>query len=88
MFGKGLENYLRKTLKDLEMSLIFTIYRRIITVFKNLNQYKIVMPLFGAPQFYTNFLKLISLVIHSSISRVELKLENQYFSKFSVVYEP
>ena len=37
-----------KTLKDLEKFLNFTIYRRIQTVFWDLNQYKIVVPLFGA----------------------------------------
>ena len=33
-----------------------------------------------APQFYTNYFKLISLVMESSISEVEFKIVNQYFS--------
>ena len=33
-----------------------------------------------APQFDTNFLKLISLVMDSSISEVEFKRVNQHFS--------
>ena len=37
-----------KTLKGLEKSLNFTIYRRNHTVFGDLNQYKIVVLLFGA----------------------------------------
>ena len=37
-----------KTLKSLEKSLYFTIYRRIQQCFGDLNQYKIVVPLFGA----------------------------------------
>ena len=37
-----------KTLKGLGKSLNFTIYRRIQYCFGDLNQYKIVMPLFGA----------------------------------------
>ena len=49
------------------------------TVFGGLNHNKIVVPLFGAAnaapnkdtQFYTYFLKLISLVMHCSISEVE-----------------
>ena len=52
-----------------------------ITVVGDLNQYKIVAPLFvlvqhmlhqiKAPHLYTNFLKLISLIMDSSISEVE-----------------
>ena len=38
----------RKQLKSLEKSLNFTIYRRIQQFFVDLNQYKIVVPLFGA----------------------------------------
>ena len=38
-----------------------------------------------APQFYTNFLKLISLVMQSSISEVEFQCVKQYFHKFSVL---
>ena len=34
-----------------------------------------------APRFYTNYLKLISLVMDSSISKVEFQCANQYFSK-------
>ena len=63
-----------KNTKGLEKSLNFTIYRRIQQCFWNLNQYEIVVPLFGAayaPLFYTNYLKLISLVMDSSISEVE-----------------
>ena len=49
------------------------------TVFGDLNQYKIVVPhlvqhmlhQIKAPQFQTNFLKLISSVMQSSISEVE-----------------
>ena len=37
-----------KTLKGLEKSLNFTIFRGFSTVFGDLNQYKIVVPLFGA----------------------------------------
>ena len=33
-----------------------------------------------APQFYTNYLKILSLVMDSSISEVEFKSVNQYFS--------
>ena len=33
-----------------------------------------------APQFYTDFLKLMSLVMDSSISEVEFERVNQYFS--------
>ena len=33
-----------------------------------------------APQFYTNYLKIISLVRDSSISEVEFQRVNQYFS--------
>ena len=40
--------------------------------FGDLNQYKIVVPLFGAAYAaYTNYLNLISLVMDSSISEVE-----------------
>ena len=42
-----LEKYL-KTLKGLEKSLNFTIYRRIQECFWDLNQFKIVLLLFGA----------------------------------------
>ena len=35
-----------------------------------------------APQFYTNYLKLIPLVMDSSISEVEFERVNQYFSSF------
>ena len=75
---------LKKSLKNTQRpwnSLNFTIYRcGFNTVFGDLNQYKTVVPLFGAayaapkkkaPQFYTYFLKLISLVMQSSISEVE-----------------
>ena len=37
-----------KTLKGLEKSVYLTIYRRIHTVFGDLNQYRIVVPLFCA----------------------------------------
>ena len=37
-----------KTLKGLEKYLNFTIYRRIQNCFGDLNQYKLVVPLFGA----------------------------------------
>ena len=37
-----------KTLKDLEKSLNFTINRRMLQCFWDLNEYKIVAPLFGA----------------------------------------
>ena len=59
-----------KTLKGLEKSLNLPFTGGFNTVFGDLNQYKIVVPLFGikAPQFYTNFLKLISLVMQFSIS--------------------
>ena len=64
------------------------------TVLRDLNHYKIVVPLFGATyaapnnmlhqikasQFYTNFLILISLVMHSNISEVEFLCVNKYFS--------
>ena len=33
-----------------------------------------------APQFYTNFLKFISLVMQSSVSKLEFIRVNQYFS--------
>ena len=38
-----------------------------------------------APQFYTNFFKLISLVMDSSISEVEFNMSINIFLKFSVV---
>ena len=41
-----------KTVKGLEKSLNFTIYRMIQQCFWNLNQYKIVVPLFGAAYQY------------------------------------
>ena len=64
---------------DLEKPLNLTIYRGFSTVFGDLNQYKIVMPLLGAAylhqirasQFYNNFLIIKSLVMQSSISEVE-----------------
>ena len=69
-----------KTLKTLEKSLNFTLYRRIQhwLLRPTVNQFKIVVPLFGAvllhqikaPQFYTNFLKLISFIMQSTISKV------------------
>ena len=37
-----------KTLKSIEKSLNFTIYRGFNTVFEDLNQYEILVPLFGA----------------------------------------
>ena len=37
-----------KSLKGLEKSLNFTIYKRIQQCFEDLNQYQIVVPLFGA----------------------------------------
>ena len=61
------------------------------TVFGELNQHKIVMPLFSAgicctkikaPQFYTDFLKFISLVMQSSIS---MCIYINIFHKFSVL---
>ena len=60
----------------------FTICKRIQhCFFGGLNEFKIVVPLFGAAYaapnkgttiFYSNFLKLISLVMYSSISEIEL----------------
>ena len=38
-----------------------------------------------APQFYTNFLKLISLVMQSSILIVEINVKISIFHKFSVL---
>ena len=53
-----------KTLQSLEKSLNFTIYRRIQYCFGDLNQYKIVVPLFGAayaaPNIGTAILYLFS----------------------------
>ena len=68
-----------KILNSFEKSLNFTIYKRFNTVFGDLNQYKIVLLLFGAAYaapnkgttIYTNFLKLISLVMQPCISEVE-----------------
>ena len=56
-----------KTLKGLEKS--FT--GGFNSVFRDLNQYKIVVHQIKAPQLYTNYLKLISLKMASSISEVE-----------------
>ena len=68
-----------KTLKGLEKSLNFTFYRRIQQCFwrpKSIKLWCFYLPQhmlhqIKAPQFYTNFLKLISLVMDSSISKVE-----------------
>ena len=73
-----LKKYLKK-LKGLEKSLNFTIAGGFNSVFGGLNQYKIVVPYLvqhmlhqiKTPQFYTNYLKLVSLVMNSSISEVE-----------------
>ena len=57
---------------------------RVSTVDRDLNLYKIAMPLFGAayaaPQFYSNFPVLMSPLPQSSISEVEFKDFNQDFS--------
>ena len=45
-----------KNTQDLEKSLNFTIYRRIHQCFGDLNQYKIVVPLFGAANIGTTIL--------------------------------
>ena len=75
-----------KSLKSLVMSLNSTIFCRISTVDRDLYQYKIVVPLFGAAylylvqhmlhqiyaqQFYTNFPVLMSPLSQSSISEVD-----------------
>ena len=60
-----------KTLKGLEKSLNFTIYRRIQHCL--LRSKSVYAAPIKALQFYTNFLKLISLVIQSSISEVYIK---------------
>ena len=70
-----------KTLKGLEKFLIFIITGGFNTVFMDPNQYKLVclylvlvqrmLHQMKAPQFYTNFLKLIFLEMQSSISEVE-----------------
>ena len=67
-----------KALKK-KKSLNFTITRGFNTVFEDPNQYKLVclhlvqhmLHQIKAPQFYTNFLKLIPLEMQSSISEVE-----------------
>ena len=63
---------------------------RVLLVDRNLNQYKIVVPLFSAAyaafgaayaqQFYTNFPILLSPLSQSSISEVEFQHLDQYFS--------
>ena len=70
-----------KTLKGLEKSLNFTIYRRIQHCFWrpktvwNCSAFiwcaQHMLHRIKAPQFYTDFLKLISLVMDPSISKVE-----------------
>ena len=61
-----------KSLKGLEKSLNSTIFSvGLSTVDRDLNQFKIVVPLFGAQQFYTNFPVLISPLSQSSVSEVE-----------------
>ena len=58
------------------------------TVDRELNQYKIVVPLFGAAYaapnigttIYTNFPELMSPLSQSSISEVEFEHLDQYFS--------
>ena len=73
-----LEKYLKNT-HSIENSLNFTFYRTINTVFGDPNQYKLVclylvqhmLHQIKSPQFHTNFLKLISLEMQSSISKIE-----------------
>ena len=69
-----------KSLKSLENSLNSTIFIGLVTVYRDLSQYKIVVPLFGvqhmlhqilAQQFYANFLVLLSPLSQSSNSEVE-----------------
>ena len=65
------------------------------SVFGDLNQYEIVVTCLclvqhmlhqvKAPQFYTNYLKLISLVMDPSISEVEFNVLISIFLKFSVL---
>ena len=60
-----------KLLRSLEKSLNSTIFSLgLSTVDRGLNQYKIVVPLFGAA-FYTNFPVLMSPLSQSTISGVE-----------------
>ena len=86
-----LEKYLKNTQRHLKVLDFFPFTGGFNSVFGDLNQYKIMVPLFGAayakaPQFYTYYLKLISLEMDSSISEVEFKHVNQYFFfKFSVL---
>ena len=64
-----------KTLKGLEKSLNFTIYRRIQQCFSIklgcLYMVQHMLHQIKTPQFYTDYLKLISLVMDLSISEVE-----------------
>ena len=79
---------LEKHSRALESPWILPLTGGFNTVFGDLNQYKIVVLLFGAAYaapikgttIYTNFLKLISSVMQSSISEVEFYRVNQYFS--------
>ena len=65
----SLKNKYLKTLNALKSPFILLLTGEFNSVCGDLNQYKIVVSLFGAA--YANFLKLISLVMDSSISEVE-----------------
>ena len=76
-----------KLLKSLEKSLNSTISIGLSTVDRDLNQYEIVVPLFGAAYaaqnigttIYTNFPVLLSPLSQSSISEEDLKPKSVFF---------